>query len=112
MEVQWFVHCTRENRMPRPGEIIKRTCCCVMHSLDTDDLVILNWEELLKCCEVMRGALPAMQNAILEWRANWRPQNVSEIWLQDKMQDIYDEYHQKVHPDIEVGIWNYNPPKG
>lgn len=72
------------------------------HVLHIDDAVILNWMTAMwqDACPAMLMALPQIQAAILEWRANWLGPKLTFTQLEDNFQGIHDHWLQRfIDPD-------------
>ena len=67
-----------------------------MHRLEMDDAVIENWLAAMweEDCPAMVFALPQMQCAILEWRANWQGPDKSIHEIENTFQDIHDRWQE------------------
>ena len=63
-------------------------CSSDLIMLEEDDMVITNWQKALadRRCPTIELVLLAIQNHILEWRANWRPMPDGDVFqsLHDK----------------------------
>lgn len=67
------------------------------HFLTIDDGVIVNWFAAMwdNDCPAMLFALPQMQSAILEWRANWLG-DTPLLQVEDGFQAIHDSWLSKL----------------
>ena len=89
-----------------------------MHVLEMDDGVIRNWLQAMSQdgCEAMERAVPQMQCALLEWRANWLGPAKTLKQVEDDFQDIHDfwirELQGQQHPaaDRLPGDWSEHFP--
>ena len=64
--------------------------------MEMDDMVIENWEACLReqSCPAAATVVPAIQNLILEWRANW--------WPNRPTYDTFQELHDGLCPTPAV----------
>ena len=64
-------------------------CSANLITLLEDDMVIVNWRKALddRRCPTIELVLPAIQNEILEWRANWR-----RMPNEDVFQSLHDKH--------------------